>query len=135
MKAELRAERGHPDIGRHARFLREMPVFLVELDQRFRMFGDKGDRQHDEGLALGARAADLVVGRGPDPFQRPDAALVAGHPVQTLDPEFCHYGSTALLDLGLIGIALFDHLLRQSMSREEDAESFMSPRIADGLCQ
>ena len=73
---------GDAHITRHAGLVGEMAVFDVELDQRFGMFRDEGDRHHDQPDPLGAGAADLVIGRGPEPVQRPDAALIADDAVQ-----------------------------------------------------
>ena len=109
-----------------------MSIFLVEFDQRFGMFRDEGDGQHDEGLALAPRAPDLIIGRGSDPFERPHPALIAGDPVETLDPEPRDDRGAALLDLGLIGIAPIDHLFRQAVSGEENADTLDAARLADG---
>ena len=76
------AHRRGAAIIRHARFARKIGIFDIQLDQGFGMFADKGDGRDDHALAFRAGAADFGIGRGPDPFQRPDPALIADRPVQ-----------------------------------------------------
>src|SRR5438270_754244 len=46
------------------------------------MLGNKRDRSYDERDPVGARSANLVVGRWADPLQRPDTALIADRPIE-----------------------------------------------------
>ena len=82
----------NPLIRRHAGSRSQIAVIEVQLDQGFGMLGNKRDRRHDEGNPVITRAADLVVGRRTDPFQRPHTTLIADRPIKALPVQRGDYG-------------------------------------------
>src|SRR5262245_32181137 len=70
-------DRGNANVIPHTRFAGELPVLDIQFDQRFRMFRDKGNGNHDQALTLGACPPNLCIRRWADPFKGTDAALVA----------------------------------------------------------
>ena len=84
------------------------------------MLRDKGHRCHDHPDPVARGLGDGVRGRRPQPFHRPDPALVADGPGTLGQPGPGGDGSTGRLDLRLIGIALLrDQALRDAVGREQ----------------
>src|SRR5437764_14941313 len=105
----MRADGRHADIAGDARLARQVAIVDVELDQRLRVFRYEAQRiEHHADLVRGG-ATDLRFGRGPDPAQRANAALIAHRPVDGAEMLADRRGG--LLDLALIGIARPDGLL------------------------
>src|SRR5690606_17353158 len=109
--------RRHP-IVRDALGARERGVDDPELVQRLDVIRDERNRVHQHLARAGARLRpDHLVGVGPEPFERADAALVAQR-----DPgpaEARAHPRRGRLDLALVGIAALDHPARQSVGREQ----------------
>ena len=111
-------------IRRHARGFGQIAVIEVELDQGFGMLGNKRDRRHDKRDPVLPRAANLVVGCRTDPFQRPDAALIADRPVEARPVQRGDHGRGGRLDLVGIRVTGLDDLFRQAMGGEQQARRF-----------
>ena len=105
MKAGVVPYGRHPHVAGHAGLLGQVAVVDVEFDQRLRMLGHEGDREQHDRDAVPAGAADFLVGVGPDPLQRADAALVADGPIGVRQPKRGRDGARRLRDLRRIGIA------------------------------
>ena len=69
-------------IRRYAGCLGKSAIIEIEFDERFRML-----RHKEIGATTSARRsrrpANLLVGQRADPFERPDAALIADVPVES----------------------------------------------------
>ena len=111
-EARVRADGRRADVVRDAVFGGEACVLDVELNERFGMLGHEGDRCHDKCQTLRSCPLDFFVGRGTDPFHRPDTALVANATVELRAVERGHKRLCGLFDLRLIRIAAFDDALR-----------------------
>ena len=90
-------------------------VFDIEFDQRFGMLGYEGDRNHYDRFAFCGGAFDLVVGIGPEPFKRPNAALITDREIQFGKRQFFDDRRDRPFDMILIGISGVDYFLRQAM--------------------
>jgi len=69
------------------------------------MLGNKRDRSYDERDPVGARSANLVVGRWADPLQRPDTALIADRPIEPRLVQSGDHRCGGCLNLIGVGVA------------------------------
>ena len=98
---------------------RKLAILHIELDQGFRMLGDKRDRRDDYGPSFAPGATNFLIGRGANPAQRPDPALVAHPPIEPWSVQHaddCHSG---FLDMARVWIAGGDNAFGQSMRSEQ----------------
>ncbi len=122
-KSRMMTDRRHAPIARNIVSFREMTVFDIELDQGLGVLGDEGDRCDHDGHTVPAGADDFGVGRGSDPFQRPDPALIANDAVEAWHRQRFDDRRSALLDLPLIRITSPYDLLRKAVRREQQANA------------
>src|ERR1700740_1913330 len=85
------------------------------------MLRHKRDRRYDEWNSLSPGPANLLVGRGPNPFHRPDTALITHVPVDARPLQGADYCCCSCLDLARIGVARTNDRHRQTMCGEEQA--------------
>src|SRR6516162_4796232 len=85
------------------------------------MLRNKRDRRYDEWNSLSPGPANLVVGRRPNPFHRPDTALITNVPVDARPLQGSDYRGCSCLDLVRIGVARTDDRRRQTMRGEQQA--------------
>ena len=86
------------------------------------MFRDEGDGRDEDADALRPRQANLVVRRGPDPFQGANPALVTDLPVHELWQVRSDGGGRGL-HLRLVGVSSSDHPLGKAVGGEEETKS------------
>ncbi len=98
---------------------RKLAILHIELDQRFRVLRDKRDRCYDYGSSFAPGATNFLIGRGANPAQRPDPALVAHPPIEPWSVQHvddCHSG---FLDMARVRITGGDDAFGQSMRSEQ----------------
>ena len=95
------------------------------------MLGDEGDGGHDQRFPLGAGACDLPVGVGPDPFERPDPALVADDMLQVLAAERPAERGGAALDLRPVRVPGLDEGLGHAVRGIENSRLRTFPVFED----
>src|SRR5579859_7681773 len=115
----MRARGRDPEVIRHRRFLRQLRVIHIELDQGFGMLRNEGDRDNHDTLPLRPGLSDLGVRKGFDPLERPHATLKAEAPSEVRYPQTLHKSVDSPFDLPAVGITFPYGALRQSMSGKE----------------